>query len=103
MFKLPKNDPRDVEFIKKAHQDPNWPEDLDKPCDWDKVSLWGKIWHRIGGTVKGIFAWLCFIAFGVIFVLLFGSNSSENPLEDYELRQSQLEDELEYLQQDDEG
>lgn len=51
MFKLPKNDPRDVEFIKKAHQDPNWPEDLDKPCDWDNVSLWRKVWFRVGDTV----------------------------------------------------
>jgi hypothetical protein len=102
MFKLPKNDPQDVEFIKKAHQDPNWPEDLDKPCDWDEVSLFGKIWFRIGNTVKTIFAFVCFIAFWLIFALIFGSHSDENPLEEYELRQFQIEEELEYREQDEE-
>lgn len=57
MFKLPKNDPRDVDFIKKAHQDPNWPADLDKPEDWDNVPLWRKIWFRIKTPVIATF-WL---------------------------------------------
>lgn len=52
MLKLPKNNPDDEEFIKNSHQDPAWPNNLDKPCDWDKVSLWRKIWFRIGDTVK---------------------------------------------------
>lgn len=62
MFKLPKNKPEDVEFIKKAHEDPNWPEDLDKPEDWDKVSLPRKIWFVVGDAVKTIIAVIVMVA-----------------------------------------
>lgn len=48
MFKLPKNKPEDEDFIKSAHNDPSWPHDLDKPCDWSKVSPWQKTWFKIG-------------------------------------------------------
>lgn len=54
MLKLPKNNPEDEEFIKRANEDPNWPDDLDKPCDWSKIPLWRKIWFVIGDGVKAI-------------------------------------------------
>jgi hypothetical protein len=62
-----KNNPEDEDFIKRAHEDPNWPGDIDKPCDWNKVSLWQKIWFKIGGAVKGIF-WL--LVFCGLFIAL---------------------------------
>lgn len=63
-----KNKPEDEDFIKRAHEDPNWPEDLDKPCDWSKVSLWRKIWFKIGDAVKGIFWVLFFCGLSIAFI-----------------------------------
>lgn len=59
MFKLPHNAPDDDEFIKRANQDPDWPENIDKPRDWDAVSIWRKLWFKFGGLIAGIF-WLLF-------------------------------------------
>ncbi len=56
MLNLPKNNPDDESLIKKANNDPNWPADIDNPCDWDRVGLWSKIWFKIGDTVKMLIA-----------------------------------------------
>lgn len=67
MLKLPKNNPDDEEFIKRANEDPNWPKDLDKPADWSTVSVLQKIWFSIEGAVKGA---LWVLAFCGIFIAL---------------------------------
>lgn len=54
-----KNNPEDEEFIKRAHNDPNWPKDVDKPFDWSQASWLFKFWHRWGDTIAG---WAWFIA-----------------------------------------
>lgn len=61
------NKPEDEDFIKRAHNDPKWPADLDKPADWSRVSFWQKTWFKIGGVVKSI---LWVIAFCGIFIAL---------------------------------
>lgn len=62
-----KNNPKDEDFIKRAHENPSWPNDIDKPCDWSKVSSWRKTWFRIGGAVKAIF-WV--LVFSGLFIAL---------------------------------
>jgi hypothetical protein len=81
MFKLPKNDPRDEEFIKRAHEDPNWPEGLDKPCDWDTVPLWRKVWFRIKTPVLAI-AWVLFFC-GLFIALIEFIDAGEGMDEPY--------------------
>lgn len=80
MFNLPKNDPKDEDFIKRAHNDPNWPKGLDTPCDWNKVSLWGKIWFKIGNTVKMLTTLIIiFLIVGACSKLFFKENNSILP------------------------
>lgn len=63
-----KNRPEDEDFIKRANQDPNWPDDIDKPCDWNKVSVWQKFWFKYGDLLSGLF-WL-FVFCGLFIALI---------------------------------
>lgn len=104
MFKIPKTDPRDAEFIKKANSDPNWPEDLDKPVDWDAIRAMPQpkqFFHLLGMKMPYIITnvknTLILIA-GLGLVMWFISDAPpDDPDEDRRLRQELIEEEIEEM------
>lgn len=101
MFKIPKTDPRDAELIKKAHNDPNWPEDLDKPVDWDAIRAMPQpkrflhlLKMEMPGIITNIKNTLILLTGIGLFVWFISDAPPDDPYEDQRLRQEAIEDEI---------